>query len=346
MRIAISQRRAANICTLLLSLSPIAHAASSDDTKPPSAGLDPCTIHSSLTGSFYDVRPLTLKSLTQSKAYGSNHSYHSQGYDYGANFTLNICGPVIEAENFTDVEGVPKSQHANISAYFTTQDAVYSLGQENHNLTLRGRKLLLNYTGGSPCPDLDEYGDPVSVNGLLNVREIIGGGGGNKSKSGSGNNSGRRSARTRSTVLSFICDTSPALSTTPRISFVGTMDHCTYNFEVRSRYACAGATPSHEKGTLGPAGVFGMIFGIAVFAYIVGGIVYNRNVMHQRGWSQLPNYRLWAGIWDFISVSGTSRTHRKTDFSRTCFRLFWDHVCVDCRVQDGCLIRREADMFE
>lgn len=297
MRLSFLQRRHAIICTALLTLSTTVSAAL-EDVKPPSS-IDPCTIHSSLTGSFYDVRPLTLKLLSQSKAYGLNHSYHSQGYDYGANFTLNICAPVVEAANFTDVDGLDKSSWANISAFYTDyEDTVYSLGQQNHNLTLRGRKLLLNYTGGSPCPDLDEYGDPID---LLNVREIIGGG--NKSKTGSGSNSGSKNMRRKSTMLSFICDTSPALSATPRISFVGTLDHCTYNFEVRSRYACAGATPSHEKGTLGPAGVFAMILGIAVFAYIVGGIVYNRNVMNQRGWRQLPNYRLWAGIWDFISVS-------------------------------------------
>lgn len=35
--------------------------------------------------------------------------------------------------------------------------------------------------------------------------------------------------------------------------------------------------------------------------YIVGGVVYQRAVMHQRGWRQLPNYALWAGIVGFVS---------------------------------------------
>jgi cation-dependent mannose-6-phosphate receptor len=40
---------------------------------------------------------------------------------------------------------------------------------------------------------------------------------------------------------------------------------------------------------------------IAILVYVVGGIVYQRAVMHQRGWRQLPNYALWAGIAGFVS---------------------------------------------
>jgi cation-dependent mannose-6-phosphate receptor len=31
--------------------------------------------------------------------------------------------------------------------------------------------------------------------------------------------------------------------------------------------------------------------------------MYQRSVAHARGWRQLPNYSLWAGIGDFIQVS-------------------------------------------
>ena len=41
---------------------------------------------------------------------------------------------------------------------------------------------------------------------------------------------------------------------------------------------------------------------IAVAVYLVGGCVYQRNVMHQRGWRQLPNYAIWAGIGSFVKV--------------------------------------------
>lgn len=111
------------------------------------------------------------------------------------------------------------------------------------------------------------------------------------------------SNRYKSTLLSFICDTSPTLTDHPAISFLGSPDHCTYVFEVRSRYACAGATPPQDSGSLGPGGVFGVILAIALLVYLIGGCVYNRTVMHQRGWRQLPNYAVWSGIGGFIGVS-------------------------------------------
>lgn len=274
-------RDALLLLTTLTTLSPTHILAASSDTKIPDP--EPCTIHSSLSGSFYDVRPLNL-TLTGTKTQSAtNESYHSRGYDYGTNFTINICGPVVE--ELDDVYGVPKKQWSNVSAFYKDPkfDTIYSIGNLNTELTMRGRKLLLNYTMGSPCPDLDEYGDPLPDD--------------------TASSTAKHSTRHKSTLLSFICDTSPALSTTPRVSFLGSPDHCSYIFEIRSRYACAGATPSHEKGTLGPGGVFTMIFGIGVMAYVIGGVVYQRNVMHQRGWRQLPNYSLWAGMFSFVSVS-------------------------------------------
>jgi hypothetical protein len=48
--------------------------------------------------------------------------------------------------------------------------------------------------------------------------------------------------------------------------------------------------------------VFGVIMLIAVLVYFVGGCVYQRTVMHQRGWRQLPNYSMWASIARFLAV--------------------------------------------
>lgn len=41
---------------------------------------------------------------------------------------------------------------------------------------------------------------------------------------------------------------------------------------------------------------------IAAAVYLLGGIAYQRTVMHQRGWRQLPNYAIWAGIGSFCYV--------------------------------------------
>ncbi|EHY52513.1 cation-dependent mannose-6-phosphate receptor, variant [Exophiala dermatitidis NIH/UT8656] len=259
---------------LLLSTLPSSIAATSD-TKPPPK---PCTIHSPSTGSFFDLRPLQLRVDGTKYQVASNESYHVKGYDYPANFTMNFCGPVVE--NLDDVEGIPTTKIANVSAFYKDHRGdIYSIGQQNDQPLFRGKKLLMNYTMGSPCPDLDEDGRPRDLDSTANT--------------------GRR--RRKSTLLSFICDTSPLLSTRPAISFLGSPDHCTYVFEVRSRYACGGTTSSGEKGTLGPGAVFAVILGIAMLVYLIGGVVYQRNVMHQRGWKQLPNYAVWAGLFSFIS---------------------------------------------
>jgi len=84
------------------------------------------------------------------------------------------------------------------------------------------------------------------------------------------------------------------------LSFVASPDSCTYIFEARSSAACGGVETAKQQ--LGPGGVFGVIVLIAVIVYVVGGCVYQRTVMHQRGWRQLPNYSLWAGIASFFSV--------------------------------------------
>ena len=53
-------------------------------------------------------------------------SWHAKGYDYGANFTLNFCEPVIE--DLEDVIGINKEQAKNVSAYYTMGGKTYSIG--------------------------------------------------------------------------------------------------------------------------------------------------------------------------------------------------------------------------
>ncbi|KIV80345.1 hypothetical protein PV11_07851 [Exophiala sideris] len=258
-----------------LSSIPSCLSAAPETSKPL---LKPCTIHSTTTGSFFDLRPLQL-TLDGSKYQSAvNESFHARGYDYPANFSINFCDSVVET--LDDVAGIPANRVANISAFYKNQKGeLYSIGQQNDQPIFRGKKLVLNYTNGSPCPELDEDGVPIDSD--FAARKIP--------------------LRRKSTLMSFICDTSPLLSTKPAISFLGSPDHCTYVFEVRSRYACGGTTQSEEKGTLGPGGVFGVILGIALLVYLIGGVVYQRNVMHQRGWKQVPNYAVWAGLCSFIS---------------------------------------------
>ena len=275
----------------------------------PSPTPKPCQIRSPSTGSFFDLRPLELHRKNPPPSGDSAspnttkplESYHSRGYDYPANFTLNICGAVLE--DLADVDGVPKSLVANISAYYKDPSSgdLFSIGQQNAHPIFRGRKLLLNYTGGSPCPDLDEDGQPIDARSLstsTSPSSPVSTTSSLPSLKKSKNN------RHKSTLLTFQCDTSPSLTTHPSISFLGSPDHCIYIFEVRSRYACAGATgPPADSNSLSPGGVFLVILGIAFLVYLIGGCVYQRSVMHQRGWRQLPNYAVWAGCFGFFGVS-------------------------------------------
>ncbi len=52
--------------------------------------------------------------------------YTAKGHDYGANFTINICGAVVKPVK--DVVDVSDKLWANVSAYYTLKDKVYSLG--------------------------------------------------------------------------------------------------------------------------------------------------------------------------------------------------------------------------
>lgn len=292
------------------------------DSKPTN---QPCTIHSPSTGSFYDLRPLQAfgPDQTTKSSLARNESWHARGYDYPGNFTINFCGPVVE--NLTDVDGVSKSRAANISAFYidpATENPI-SIGQANSELVFRGKKLLLNYTNGSPCPDLDEDGTPLSRRAIIGDDD-------NDDEDADDDEPKKPTkvgVRHKSTLLSFMCDTSSTSNQHPSISFLGSPDHCTYIFEVKSRWACAGATPSTDPGSLGPGSVFGVILAIALLVYMIGGCVYNRTVMHQRGWRQLPNYGVWSGIGGFIGVSAC--------FSQICGRRERRWMAVDGSSSSG-----------
>ncbi|KAJ5468445.1 Vacuolar sorting receptor (Mrl1) [Penicillium sp. IBT 31633x] len=253
---------------LLSSILGLASASDSSHLKDDA----PCVARSPTTGLYFDlnaisISPPDLKNGHKPLKDARNESWFARGHDYPANFTINICAPVIE--NVTGVVGVEASRWKNVSAYYERDNKVYSIGEQASKPFFRGRKLVLNYTNGSPCED--DYNMASS-----NI-----------------------STRTKSTVMSFLCDRDAAPNVATA-SFVGSMDSCSYFFEVRSSAACGGIAVDPNAGGLGPGGVFGVIMLIAVAVYLIGGCAYQRTVMHQRGWRQCPNFSLWAGLFDFV----------------------------------------------
>ncbi|GFF29774.1 putative mannose 6-phosphate receptor-like protein C530.09c [Aspergillus udagawae] len=252
---------------LFLLSAPVTSVYAASEPTGKKDGLSPCVARSPATGLYYDLNAISVSHPDTSDGKKSSknapkESWHAKGHDYSANFTLNICAPVVE--DIKDVVGVERDRWKNISAYYEKEGKIYSIGEQAAQPFFRGRKLVLNYTNGSPCPG-----------------EQIG-----------------HSSRNKSTIMSFLCDRD-APSHQAIASFVGTMDQCAYFFEVRSSAACGSIGHANGEG-LGPAGVFGVIALVAVAAYLVGGCAYQRTVMHQRGWRQCPNYSLWAGIFDFV----------------------------------------------
>ena len=173
------------------------------------------------------------------------------------------------------------------------------LSSTSLDLQSRGRKLVLQYTDGSPCGERSDSMSSLSKDSIIYDDSREPGPFYGEAKTPS--KSAALSTRRKSTTISFLCDREPG-NTMAALSFVGTdPDECAYFFEARSIHACAHAEP-HKPGSVGPGSIFGLILVIAVLVYLLGGIFYNRTVAHARGWRQLPNYSLWAGMWSFVCV--------------------------------------------
>ncbi|RDW71245.1 vacuolar sorting receptor (Mrl1)-like protein [Coleophoma cylindrospora] len=263
---------------LALALQSGVNAATTSDGKSKKP-VEPCTITSS-SGSFYDLRALSAERVAEGKKAtkgARTEDWHSKGYDYNANFTLNFCAPVVD--QVSDVIGIhDKARWGNVSAYYQQHGKIYSIGQQSSNLTLRGKRLVLQYDNGSPCESPESTKRATIDQDAATFAEDA-------------------PVRHKSTLISFHCEKDPvAQQAAP--SFIGTPDGCAYFFEIRSAHACGGAEPT--KQGVGPGAVFAIIGVIAILVYFLGGVFYQRNVAHARGWRQLPNYSMWASAGNFI----------------------------------------------
>lgn len=114
----------------LVFLSSLLSAIATPDT-PPKDTLSPCVARSPTTGLYYDLSaisltPPDLKEGEKTPKGVRDESWHAKGYDHPANFTINICAPVLE--DVTNVEGVESSRWENVSAYYELDGKNYSIG--------------------------------------------------------------------------------------------------------------------------------------------------------------------------------------------------------------------------
>ncbi|KAF5103630.1 hypothetical protein D0Z03_000102 [Geotrichum reessii] len=198
-----------------------------------------CTATSHASGHFFDLRKLI-------KAYPvETTDWVVRGQDfYPANFTLNICAPLLmpldhllENASSNRIAGEDSdtlsttavaAAAANVSTIASYADgSVRSLGTVSTAPRFRGRNLVLEYTGGSPC---------LNPDGTLTQLRA-------------------------STLISFKCSHED-IST---ISFVGSPDHCAYYFEARSIHACPAADETHS---MAPVSMFLVILLVALAVYM------------------------------------------------------------------------------
>jgi len=171
-------------------------------------------------------------------------------------------------------------------------------------LKLRGRRIVLQYTNGSPCGKTEKK-RMVRSDGRMWDDDF----------QDTAPKAYTAGSRRKSAVISFHCDRDPMANTASATFVAVDPDECSYSFEVLSPAACSAAQPTQQG--VGPAAVFAIIGIIAILVYFLGGVFYQRNVAHARGWRQLPNYTMWAGIGSFIKASGPQyiRRSRSKTFS-------------------------------
>lgn len=91
----------------------------------------PCVARSPTSGLYYDLNAISLappewKNGKKVDQEARDESWHAKGHDYPANFTINVCAPVLE--NVTNVVGVDASRWANVSAFYEQAGKIYSMG--------------------------------------------------------------------------------------------------------------------------------------------------------------------------------------------------------------------------
>lgn len=146
----------------------------------------------------------------------------------------------------------------------------FSHRQLNSDPVIRGRKLLLNYTDGSPCPShpystsphdkrealSNSYNPKTLSDTHFNHIATMGSPLDHSVESLAAPIGGGSNTRRKNTVISLLCEDEP---TAPKVSlaFLASPDECSYFFELRSPFACPAVNVAKQQ--VGPSGVFGLM---------------------------------------------------------------------------------------
>ncbi|KAG8534125.1 uncharacterized protein KY384_000969 [Bacidia gigantensis] len=220
---------------LLQCFNPVLSESSTDNDESSSKDLKPCTINNPNNNKFYDLNTITVPPIEKHHKKHKDdkiESWHARGWDYGTNFTINFCAPVIE--DLKDVEGISGDAVKNISAFYKTKDRTFSIGQTSTAPIFRGRKLTLNYTNGSPCDT------PSRSRSLESRKKHHDDEDDDADDDEKDSKHSKPDPRRKSTLISFLCERD-SLAPKAHLSFIGASpDECTYFFEARSMAACGG----------------------------------------------------------------------------------------------------------
>ncbi|KAL2313351.1 Cation dependent mannose-6-phosphate cargo receptor [Schizosaccharomyces pombe] len=152
-----------------------------------------CALHHPNTGEYFDLSGLIRDNTSEKGDYSVN------GYDFGTNFSINLCHPVVSNLTNYTVEGDVSSEDS-IGGFFTVEDDdLYSIGQAAYKPYFRGKKLIMQLDNGSLCPKSNH------------IR--------------------------MSTLISFTCNRDPYTAPSV-ITYVGNLNDCAFFFEWKTIHAC------------------------------------------------------------------------------------------------------------
>lgn len=147
---------------------------------------------------------------------------------------------------------------------WTITDSTNLLRLQNSEPVFRGRKLVLNYTGGSLCSSghskhalLSHEAEDLSAKKIADDNDDEDDND-EDDKPKKKPTKAKDGKRRKSTIISLLCEKDP-LAPKASVAFVAASeDECTYFFEARTSAACGGIEV--ERQTLGPGGVFGVMW--------------------------------------------------------------------------------------